>query len=509
MTGALGRLHSLGRYAAWADEWESLVVAQGLEATTTPHGVVFPPSRWPPATAANVVASALRHQTPPAYPLALRLWTSAFGPGRRAGRCLSLALDGVCLLGIWTLARRAFGGRAALAAASFFAVSPLAGDMALEMRAYALGGAVALASSACLWKALRTDRLGWWLALGCATAALGYVHYFALTIPAAQAVYVVCVARRRSMAWPLAAMALAGALYLPWALTGFRAQWRSVGWVYAELGGRGIAGYSDVATPMATTRAAAYAGSVLFGLDPALMGLRARLVAPATAALALCVLLPAFRRFGPNSFGCLAAITGLAPPVFLATYAIVGAGVLVPMNVRHAYFGLPLLAIAFGAATGEARRPSGAARAGRQGVRLGQLAGLVLLLGAAVGSWSQSTAHPIKARLSTVEWVARYGAARPAALVLSGQEELAMRVAALRGRGGNAQLIAPTGLPAAPACPRTAESFGEVIVLGTLIESIAARRCLGGYKVVASSDDGAVVGLLLERPPTRSALEGP
>jgi hypothetical protein len=496
LLGVLGRLYGLDRYAFWYDEWESIVTAQGLEASPPPRGAVFAPSRWPTATVENVLESTVHHETPPAFALTLRAWMSMFGVGRRACRSLSLLLDAICIAGIWAITRRHFGRQAAVLATTFFAVSPLAGDLALEVRAYALGGVIALTSTACLWRALKADHLVWWLAYGLLTAALGYVHYFALAIPLCQMLYVMCVARGRSLTRAIGAVTVAGVLYLPWALTGFRTQWTSVGHVYEEMSNKGHAGYSDSATPSATARAVAYVGSALFGIDPALLGLRARLVAPPTAALVACVLWPGLRRWRLRSLAGLAAVTGLGPPLVLAAYSCLKAGVLVPMGTRHAYFGLPLIAVVFGGALARGHDGVfGAAGERCRGLGGCRWAGFVLLLAASVGTISQFFVHPTKSQRSAVEWAVGRAEDEPDALILFDRDMLAMEFAALRNTP-NRQLILAGRDGAEPheACewPSSTRGFWRVIVVGSLRESLAVERSCG-YRLVASSDDGEVV----------------
>jgi hypothetical protein len=496
LLGLLGRIYGLDRYSFWYDEWESIVTAQGLGASPPPRGTVFAPARWPTATVENVLASTVRHETPPAFALTLRAWISMFGVGRRACRSLSLLLDAICIAGIWAITRRHFGRHAAVLATAFFAVSPLAGDLALEVRAYALGGVIALTSTACLWRALRADHIAWWLAYGFLTAALGYVHYFALAIPLCQMLYVLVVARGRPLTRAMGAVTIAVALYLPWALTGLRTQWKSVGHVYEDISEKGDAGYSDSATPGAAARAVAYVGSALFGIDPALLGLRARLVAPPTAALVACVLWSGLRRWRLRSFVGLAAVTGLGPPLFLAAYSCLKAGVLVPMGTRHAYFGLPLIAVVFGAALGGGHDGIfGAPGERRRGLGGCRWAGFVLLLAASVGAVGQLFVHPKKSKHSAVEWAVGRAKDEPDALILFDEEMLAMEFTALRNAPNDQLIIAgwdDAELHEACESPSGTKGFRRVIFVGSLRESLALGRFCG-YRLVASSDDGEVV----------------
>jgi len=480
LAGLLGRFGAVARYAFWGDEWESVIVARGLAAASIPEGALLSSSEWPTWSVSGVLASTVRYQTPPAYPLLLGSWTAGAGTGRVGCRSLSLLLDLACMAGIWTVSGWVFGRRSALFATAFWAISPLAMELAIEARAYALGGLAALLSTVCFWTALESGRLSRWMIYGVLVAALGYIHYFALAVPAAHVAFV-AVTRRRVLRGHLLGICFAVAAYSPWAAIGLPAQWAGVSRVYVDLSRQSMPGYSDTATIASVSRSLAYGLSSLFGLDPSAVGLRARyVILPACGALGF-LLLAGLRRWGLRSPVGLACLTALVPPVLLSAYALLFAGVVIPLSSRHMYFGLPALAIVFGAGQGAGAAPH-------------RWLGTVLLFGGAVSSLGLQVQHPIKVRTSAFEWAVDEAKAAPRALIVVGGDFGARIVAASRkSENGvlvlsDAVLAGKGGETGPQTCPL--RGFVSGVVLMNLAASSAIGRACPEYTAQRSMDDG-------------------
>lgn len=184
---------------------------------------------------------------PPAYYVALKLWTAAFGDSVTAMRLMSLAWFALALGLAYRLCRemaapvgardegpaaappddKVDGSRDAGAiAVLLMATSPFLCRYSQEIRMYAQEAALLLLSSWLLLRALRSTRhaAGWWAAYALAAAALAYTHYFGLFSIAAQGLFVLGlmvsprsgVASRRNLAFAFGSGLLVAALYAPW-----------------------------------------------------------------------------------------------------------------------------------------------------------------------------------------------------------------------------------------------------------------------------------------------------
>lgn len=126
-------------------------------------------------------------RTPPLSYWLWSVWTTIFGRGIFAARCLSVSLSVASILTLHALARRTLGPRAALLSAALLALSPNFLVQAVEIRPYA---ALILCSVFLLWSYLRLldgrpepSRLDLWT-FALAAALCSYVHYFGVLISA-------------------------------------------------------------------------------------------------------------------------------------------------------------------------------------------------------------------------------------------------------------------------------------------------------------------------------------
>ena len=191
---------------------------------------------------------------PPAYYVALKLWTAAFGDSVTAMRLMSLAWFALALVLAYRLCREmavvpaasditpaAPPGRdevnasrdAGVIATLLLATSPFLDRYSQEVRMYAQEILLLLLSNWLLLRALRSGRgaAGWWLAYALAAAALGFTHYFGLFSLVAQGVFVLglliaprSAAARRNLAYALGSGLLIASLYAPWVPTLLRQQ---------------------------------------------------------------------------------------------------------------------------------------------------------------------------------------------------------------------------------------------------------------------------------------------
>jgi 4-amino-4-deoxy-L-arabinose transferase-like glycosyltransferase len=195
------RVYGLGRESLWLDE-----------------GFTWRLARLP---FQDVIAASVGDVHPPLYGLLVNLLARVFGDGEAALRSLSVAASCLGIFFAWRVAGRAFGQRAALGAAGLLALSAFQVRYAQEARAYALLGALALASADTFLVALETgrarDRTAWVLT----TIALLYTHAYAMFVLAAEGAALLWWMRgahgrrwARGMVLPAALVVLA---FAPWA----------------------------------------------------------------------------------------------------------------------------------------------------------------------------------------------------------------------------------------------------------------------------------------------------
>jgi mannosyltransferase len=116
---------------------------------------------------------------------------------------------------VYMLGLRAVGPRAALLAASVFALDPFAIFYSAEARAYATITCLVALSTLALLVALDTRSRPWWAVYGVATLAAVYTHYIAVLVLATQVAWALWAHRdqRREL---IVVNALVAVAYLPW-----------------------------------------------------------------------------------------------------------------------------------------------------------------------------------------------------------------------------------------------------------------------------------------------------
>jgi mannosyltransferase len=161
------RLVNLAGQSLWVDEGITFARA------TLPWGVVI----------SNLLA--VGNQTPLYYAL-LRPWLALAGASEFALRFPSAWAATLTVPVVYVVGKDARDGHTGLAAAALLALSPFHVWYAREMRMYALGTLIAALMMWAFVRALR--RPGWreWTLLALASSMAYVVHYFALTLAAAQ-----------------------------------------------------------------------------------------------------------------------------------------------------------------------------------------------------------------------------------------------------------------------------------------------------------------------------------
>ncbi len=236
LAGLFFRCHHLDRKTFWGDEIVGVVRALGYtEAEIVAAGprirsaadvqayfqLAGPDHQGPRPLSATIRAQAAEDpHHPPLYPLLIRVWGALAGLSPLALRIMPLAFGILSIGAMAWLAHELFGNaRAALVAASLYAISPFAVLYSQESREYSLWGLEILASGALLLRAARLESGRLWLAYG-ASLTLGlYTYPFTLFVMLAHAVTLAAspALRRRVVLLPyLGASAAAALLFLPW-----------------------------------------------------------------------------------------------------------------------------------------------------------------------------------------------------------------------------------------------------------------------------------------------------
>ena len=121
------KLPALDRQSLWLDE--ALTVAIGLRPVD------------------EIVARSAGNQNPPLYGILMHFWIAAFGTSETSIRLLPVLCSAFAAVGVFLLARRFFGLRAAIFAAILFTGANIHVQYAREARVYALVTLLAVASS--------------------------------------------------------------------------------------------------------------------------------------------------------------------------------------------------------------------------------------------------------------------------------------------------------------------------------------------------------------------------
>ncbi len=249
--GGVARFVGLGDKPIWHDEVYTRIFAAGHHSEEWIQALYVgrPLARdevlrfqrlGPDRTALDTVRGLARDepQHPPAYYLLARLWMEVFGDALGTLRALSAIVSLASVLLAWWLARECMRwARAAPPTApetapattvgatfvALVAASPFLVTYAQEAREYALWGASVLASTALLLRAERTGRWGAWLGFALVTALGLYTAFAHASVAACQGAWLAGRRIRSRAGWrdwvrAGAALGLAGALFLPWAL---------------------------------------------------------------------------------------------------------------------------------------------------------------------------------------------------------------------------------------------------------------------------------------------------
>lgn len=191
------KLPGLDRQSLWLDEALTVAVAvRPLDA---------------------IVARAAGNQNPPLYGVLMHVWIAAFGSSETSIRLLPVLCSTLAAVGIFLLARRFSGLRAAVFAAVLFTAANLHVQYAREARVYALVTLLAVASSYAFLALVA--RPSWRRAglLACLNGLLFHCHYVTVFVPLAQSLAVALHApwRARAGRWMAASAAASALLALP------------------------------------------------------------------------------------------------------------------------------------------------------------------------------------------------------------------------------------------------------------------------------------------------------
>jgi mannosyltransferase len=116
---------------------------------------------------------------------------------------------------VYLLGREVLSPRAALIGAAIFAIDPFNMYYGIEARPYATLAFFIALSTFALIRAVRMNRIGWWVLYSLAATAAAYTHYTGVFVLLVQGVWSLWVCRRR-LREPVLAALFAVVLYLPW-----------------------------------------------------------------------------------------------------------------------------------------------------------------------------------------------------------------------------------------------------------------------------------------------------
>jgi uncharacterized membrane protein len=223
LAGAGLRLHRLGAESLWIDEFYSLFASTGRHAVEfrLPRGVVLerspraPTAISPGSSVWQVPAAVNRNPHPPLFFVLLRAWRLAFGDGEIALRVLPVLASLAAIVLLFDVVRLLHDAATALWAAAFMAAAPLQVFYAREVRGYSLALALALAALAVVARIrLRGPRWSLVALLGTLVLLCALVHYFVLGVLAGLAGIVMVTLKGPARTRTLAAIAVAGAVFL-------------------------------------------------------------------------------------------------------------------------------------------------------------------------------------------------------------------------------------------------------------------------------------------------------
>lgn len=238
LAGLFFRTYHLGTKTFWGDELvglthtlgytEAEIVRAGPQVRTAADIQVYfnlagPQHSGPRPLSATVASLAAEDpQHPPVFYLMQRLWAGVAGVSPAALRTLPMIFGVLAIAAMAWLALELFQSRrAAVIAASLYAISPFAVLYAQEARETTLWALETIVASALLVRAARTAGSGVWIAYALVSALSLYTYPLSATVMAAHFALIICVPdlRRRQVLLPyLIASAVATLLFLPWPL---------------------------------------------------------------------------------------------------------------------------------------------------------------------------------------------------------------------------------------------------------------------------------------------------
>lgn len=191
------KLPGLDRQSLWLDEALTVAVAvRPLDA---------------------IVARAAGNQNPPLYGILMHGWIAAFGASETSIRLLPVMCSTLAAVGVFLLAQRFSGLRAAVFAAVLFTAANLHVQYAREARVYALVTLLAVASSYAFLALVARPAWRSATVLACVNGLLFHCHYVTAFVPLAQVLAVALHApwRMRAGRFMAASAAASALLALP------------------------------------------------------------------------------------------------------------------------------------------------------------------------------------------------------------------------------------------------------------------------------------------------------
>lgn len=175
---------------------------------------------------------------PPFYYVVLEGWIALVGESEFALRALSALLSVLYLGLLFHLGEQLFSRRTALVAVAIAALNPFLVWFAQEVRMYALGTLLSLASIIAFAHGLIENKLRYWVGYAICALLASYSHFGAALVIPAQALMLLWAwpRNRRSFAYGMVAMAIVGIGYLPYAYNA----WIYSRWQIASLTRRSL-----------------------------------------------------------------------------------------------------------------------------------------------------------------------------------------------------------------------------------------------------------------------------
>ena len=200
--GIFFRFYHLDRKVYWHDEVYTSVRVAGYSneiiVKEAFHGEIISPQDLlkyqqphPNNTWKDTLDRLIDHpEHPPLYYLLVRFWWQLFGNSIAATRSLSAVLSLLVFPSIYWLCQELFADyRISWMAVAIVAISPFHVLYAQEAREYSLWTATILLASAILIRAIKKQKLGWWVVYGFSLALNFYVSLLSIFLAIAHSVY--------------------------------------------------------------------------------------------------------------------------------------------------------------------------------------------------------------------------------------------------------------------------------------------------------------------------------